>query len=95
MVVGLVVLLVIILVGACIYVRSCAAGDEVAAAEDMPTGTLDVFETCQPGGAELISVIMAAVAEFEGAEEFAVLTIKSNGCNWTLSGWQDLIRDRL
>jgi hypothetical protein len=77
-------------------VRSCAAGDEVAAAAaDMPTGTPDVFEICQPGGAELISVIMAAVAEFEGAEEFAVLTIKSSGCNWTLSGWQDLIRDRL
>ncbi|MBP2654091.1 MAG: hypothetical protein H6Q73_1660 [Firmicutes bacterium] len=94
MVAVLVILLVIFFAGVCIYVRSHTDRDEVAAATDLPSVMPDNCETCQLDGAELIAVIMAAVAEIEGLEKFKVLNISSNACNWALFGRQDLIRSR-
>lgn len=43
---------------------------------------------------ELLAVLTAAVAEFEGTEYFQVLSIRQSR-NWTLTGRQELLHGRL
>lgn len=43
---------------------------------------------------ELLAVITAAVAEFEGTDEFRVLSIKRGGRNWKLTARQELLHSR-
>jgi len=59
--------------------NSIPAGDAIAVADD----------------AELMAVIMAAVAELEGTSEFHVLSVKASSTNWRLTGRQELMASRL
>ncbi|MDR3589350.1 MAG: OadG family protein [Negativicutes bacterium] len=44
---------------------------------------------------ELLAVITAAVAEFEGGGEFQVVSIRPSGRNWAFTGRQELMQGRL
>ncbi len=45
--------------------------------------------------AEIMAVITAAIAEFEGDSEFRVTSIKRRSNNWKLTGCQELVGNRL
>lgn len=42
---------------------------------------------------ELVAIMTAAIHEFTGREDFQVVKIKQNRKNWTLTGWQDSLRN--
>ncbi|HWR45973.1 hypothetical protein [Sporomusa sp.] len=44
---------------------------------------------------EILAVITAAIAEFEGDSDFQVASIKRRSNNWKLTGCQELVGSRL
>lgn len=44
---------------------------------------------------EIMAVITAAIAEFEGDNDFQVASIKRRANNWKLTGCQELVSGRL
>ena len=44
---------------------------------------------------DVLAVIMAAVAEYEGTSDFQVLSIRPSGTNWKLTARQELLHGRI
>ncbi|WP_371366724.1 hypothetical protein SRRS_09770 [Sporomusa rhizae] len=61
-----------------------------AAAAFVPCAVMEEDEE-----SEILAVITAAIAEFEGDSDFQVASIKRRSNNWKLTGCQELINSRL
>ena len=64
--------------------------DPADAAAFVPVAVMDEDEE-----SEILAVITAAIAEFEGDNDFQVASIKRRSNNWKLTGCQELINSRL
>ena len=42
---------------------------------------------------ELVAIMTAAIHEFTGSDDFQVVKIKPSAKNWTVSGWQNSLRN--
>jgi len=59
---------------------------------EMSLVTLPVNEDTEEND-ELVAIMTAAIHEFTGSADFQVVKIKPSATNWTLTGWQNSLRN--
>ncbi|VBB07841.1 sodium ion-translocating decarboxylase [Lucifera butyrica] len=93
-------ILIIIIVALFMLLRKKPVEEANQAADLSPStahmaGTATHVSQADHENDELVAVIMAAIAEFEGTTEFQVLRITHSSPSWTLTSRQELVHGRL
>lgn len=88
-------ILIMLIAAIIIFLRKNQQKETMLAMNTISTGRpADIMPaSLEPEEDELLAVIAAALAEFEGTDQFTVVSIRANNRTWRLTGRQESMRN--